>query len=208
MVEVPNQGPRTRMVEPSLRTKTDTLGRCPSEAVCARKRGSESCGVVGCRAAGARGRAPGATEVKRRGARGRALGARGRAVKLGRPVAGARMPGRCCPLPCLRFRVAMTLDEFIRSIERDPPDTLTFSDIAHVRPRPWVLRAGNGKDARIRMLLGSVRYERQPGDGTWPLTRGRSDLDLEASSGEPGAPSRGRQTTGNERPHRAPARSA
>jgi hypothetical protein len=74
----------------------------------------------------------------------------------------------------------MTLDEFIRKIESAPPDELTFADLRPVRPKPWVLRAGSGKEARIRMLVGSVRYERKQGEATWRLARVRSDFDVEA----------------------------
>jgi len=72
----------------------------------------------------------------------------------------------------------MTLDEFVQKIEDDPPPILTLSDLAKVRPKPWVLRAGPGKDARIRMLVGSVRYEREQGEHIWHRSDlFRSDLD-------------------------------
>jgi hypothetical protein len=73
----------------------------------------------------------------------------------------------------------MTLEDFIRKIESAPPEELTMADLRPVRPKPWFLRAGSGKDARIRMLLGSVRYEREPAESTWHLARVHSDLDIE-----------------------------
>jgi hypothetical protein len=57
---------------------------------------------------------------------------------------------------------------------------LTFVDLRPVHPKPWVLRAGSGNDARIRMQLGSVRCEREQGESTWHLARVGSDFDVEA----------------------------
>jgi hypothetical protein len=73
----------------------------------------------------------------------------------------------------------ISLEAFIAQIGRDRPLTLNASDLSSVTPQPWVLRAGSGKSARIRMLLGAVRYERQPGEAVWHLAQYSSDLDVE-----------------------------
>jgi hypothetical protein len=73
----------------------------------------------------------------------------------------------------------ITLEEFIAQIGRERPMTLKASDLDWVTPKPWVLRAGSGKSARIRMLIGDVRYERQPGEAVWHLAQHSSDLDIE-----------------------------
>ncbi len=39
-----------------------------------------------------------------------------------------------------------------------------------------MLRAGNGKDARIRMLLGKERYERAQGEATLHRVNSTSDF--------------------------------
>jgi hypothetical protein len=72
----------------------------------------------------------------------------------------------------------LTLEEFVRTVERDRPATLSAGEVARVRPNPWVLRAGNGKDARIRMQLGDVRYERAQGESTWHLVHATSDFEI------------------------------
>ena len=72
-----------------------------------------------------------------------------------------------------------SLDEFVPWAQRERPATLSASEVAGVRPNPWVLRAGSGKDARIRMSLGMVRYERAPGDAVWNRVDGNtSDFDV------------------------------
>lgn len=74
----------------------------------------------------------------------------------------------------------MTLEEFIEKVSRERPAVLTLGDLAPVRPKPWVLRAGNGTEARIRMLVGDVRYEREQGEEIWHLSQTASDFDTEA----------------------------
>jgi hypothetical protein len=71
----------------------------------------------------------------------------------------------------------MKLDEFIQKIERERPDRLTAADLAHVTPNPWVYRAGHGKEARIRMKLGTMRYEREQGESVWRRA-GDGDFDV------------------------------
>jgi hypothetical protein len=70
--------------------------------------------------------------------------------------------------------------EFREMIERDRPATLSVGLVAKVKPAPWVLRAGHGKSARIRMLIaGEHRYERSQGDAVWIRVDGTgSDFDL------------------------------
>jgi hypothetical protein len=75
----------------------------------------------------------------------------------------------------------LRLAEFIERIERERPDMIHLSDLANVHPKPWVLRAGSGGDARIRMLVGNVRYEREQGETVWHLAAVRSDFDTEAA---------------------------
>jgi hypothetical protein len=70
------------------------------------------------------------------------------------------------------------LDEFVEMVERNRPDTLEASVVHGVKPNPWVLRAGHGTEARIRMQVGNVRYERQPGSTIWYRSDVRSDLDV------------------------------
>ena len=66
------------------------------------------------------------------------------------------------------------LEVFIEWINRELPDQLDGSFVAKVWPNPWILRAGHGKDARIRMILGPERhrYERRPGDTIWRRMEG------------------------------------
>lgn len=62
----------------------------------------------------------------------------------------------------------MTLEEFNQYVERKRPETLDAAFIAKVKPNPWVLRAGHGQEARIRIIAaGKYCYERQPGDAVW-----------------------------------------
>ena len=70
------------------------------------------------------------------------------------------------------------LDEFVEMVERHRPETLEASFVHSVEPNPWVLRAGHGTEARIRMQVGQVRYERQPGSTTWYRSDVRSDFDV------------------------------
>ena len=72
----------------------------------------------------------------------------------------------------------MTLEDFIERIERDRPETITAADLTHVHPAPWVNRAGHGYDARIRMTLAGVRYEREQGESIWHRVDSRSDFDV------------------------------
>jgi hypothetical protein len=74
---------------------------------------------------------------------------------------------------------SISLDVFIARIERERPATLKASDLVPVIPKPWVLRAGSGTSARIRMLVGDIRYERQPGEAVRHLAQHSSDLDVE-----------------------------
>jgi len=78
------------------------------------------------------------------------------------------------------YNMRMTLEEFIEKVSRERPAVLTLGDLAPVRPKPWVLRAGNGTEARIRMLVGDVRYEREQGEEIWHLSQTASDFDTEA----------------------------
>jgi hypothetical protein len=65
----------------------------------------------------------------------------------------------------------MNFTDFEKMIEDERPATLPVSLVAKVRPVPWVLRAGHGKDARIRMIVaGRHRYERSQGDEVWTRT--------------------------------------
>ena len=75
----------------------------------------------------------------------------------------------------------MRLAEFIEKIERDPPEALNLSDLSNVHPKPWVLRAGSGADARIRMIVGNVRYVREQGETVWHRADLRSELDTDPS---------------------------
>jgi hypothetical protein len=72
----------------------------------------------------------------------------------------------------------MRLEEFIETVKQERPATLTASDMADVRPQPWVNRAGSGKDARIRMTLGGLRYERHQGEAVWRRVDRTSDFDV------------------------------
>lgn len=79
----------------------------------------------------------------------------------------------------MRSHEGIPLDEFIARVARARPETLKASDFTSVYPKPWVLRAGSGKAARIRMQLGDLRYEREPGEAIWYLTDSSSDFDVE-----------------------------
>ena len=74
----------------------------------------------------------------------------------------------------------MTFDDFQEMIEREEPATLPVVLVAKVKPAPWILRAGHGREARIRMIIaGKHRYEREPGADEWCRVEGRSsDFDL------------------------------
>jgi len=74
----------------------------------------------------------------------------------------------------------MKLTEFHEMVERDRPATLDASLIAKVKPNPWVLRAGQGKDARIRIVVNrELRYERSQGESVWRRVDGaQSDFDV------------------------------
>ena len=62
-------------------------------------------------------------------------------------------------------------------LDRERPATLSGTFVAKVKPNPWVLRAGHGKGARIRMVIvGRHRYERSQGEATWRRVEDRSDL--------------------------------
>lgn len=72
----------------------------------------------------------------------------------------------------------MTFDSFKSMIERDRPEVLPVGLVAKVKPPPWVLRAGHGKQARIRMVIaGEHRYEREPGGDVWRRVE-RSEFDV------------------------------
>jgi hypothetical protein len=67
--------------------------------------------------------------------------------------------------------LAVRFSEFEEMLDREEPETLPVGLIAKVRPVPWILRAGHGKDARIRMIVGgSHRYERSQGEEVWTRT--------------------------------------
>ncbi len=73
----------------------------------------------------------------------------------------------------------MTLEEFVAVVVRDRPPRLTGTQLQNVHPKPWVLRSGSGKDARIRMFPGGAMYERRHGATTWRLVdRDVSTFDL------------------------------
>jgi ABC-type transport system involved in cytochrome c biogenesis ATPase subunit len=76
----------------------------------------------------------------------------------------------------------MSLEAFVAMIERERPETLSPSDLAAVRPQPWFLRAGSGKSARIRMLIGSVRYQRDQGEVLWRRSTRADDLDVDEAA--------------------------
>jgi hypothetical protein len=59
----------------------------------------------------------------------------------------------------------MNFEDFQEWIEREQPSEVSPALVPKVRPVPWVLRAGHGKDARIRMVIGGKhRYERSQGE--------------------------------------------
>lgn len=74
----------------------------------------------------------------------------------------------------------MQLEDFIESLYRDSPESLEASEVARLTPNPWVWRAGSGKDARIRMRLGSgkLRYWRQPGESVWHRVEWTPEFDI------------------------------
>lgn len=61
----------------------------------------------------------------------------------------------------------MTLPEFVAMVERDLPDELAVGFVSKVRPHPWVERRGSGSQARIRMEVGTIKYERRQTDEEW-----------------------------------------
>lgn len=68
----------------------------------------------------------------------------------------------------------MRFEEFKAWLDEERPPTLTAGQVAQVHPRPWVLRAGHGNEARIRMIIeGEHRYERAHGESTWVRVEGR-----------------------------------
>jgi hypothetical protein len=72
----------------------------------------------------------------------------------------------------------MRFDDFCALVERDRPEVLSGSLVAQVKPTPWVLRAGHGQEARIRMVIaGEHRYEREPGNNEWHRVE-RSEFDV------------------------------
>lgn len=72
----------------------------------------------------------------------------------------------------------MTFERFKEMIERDSPAVLPVGVVAQVKPTPWVLRAGHGKQTRIRMVIGGEhRYEREPGGDVWRRVE-RSEFDV------------------------------
>ncbi|HKI85457.1 MAG TPA: hypothetical protein VKA53_01805 [Thermoanaerobaculia bacterium] len=74
--------------------------------------------------------------------------------------------------------LSMTFEQFKEMIERDRPAVLPVGAVAKVKPAPWILRAGHGKQARIRMVIaGAHRYEREPGGDVWRRVE-RSEFDV------------------------------
>lgn len=72
----------------------------------------------------------------------------------------------------------MKFEDFQTFIERERPRVLPGILVAQVKPAPWVLRAGHGKEARIRMVVvGEHRYEREPGSNEWYRVD-RSEFDV------------------------------
>jgi len=65
-------------------------------------------------------------------------------------------------------------------IEEERPTDLSVGLVASVKPAPWILRAGHGKEARIRMVIaGEHRYERSQGDEVWTRVEGpASEFDV------------------------------
>ena len=74
----------------------------------------------------------------------------------------------------------MRFENFQEMIERERPAEVSSALVAKVRPKPWVLRAGHGKDARIRMVIGGKhRYERSQGETSWRRVEvPASDIDV------------------------------
>lgn len=74
----------------------------------------------------------------------------------------------------------MNFEDFQEWIEREQPSEVSPALVAKVRPVPWVLRAGHGKDARIRMVIGGKhRYERSQGEAIWRRVEvPASDIDV------------------------------
>lgn len=62
----------------------------------------------------------------------------------------------------------------------DRPETIDASEIARVKPNPWIWRTGSGKDARIRMRLGDgkLRYWRRPSESTWHRVEWTPEFDI------------------------------
>lgn len=75
----------------------------------------------------------------------------------------------------------MRLSEFVEWLDRERPLVLEASLVASVRPVPWVLRAGHGGDARIRMVVGEQRhrYVREQGETVWRRVEGVASADFD-----------------------------
>ena len=72
------------------------------------------------------------------------------------------------------------LEAFVERMYEERPETIDASEIARVRPNPWIWRTGSGKDARIRMRLGDgkLRYWRQPGESIWQRVEWTPEFDI------------------------------
>jgi hypothetical protein len=73
----------------------------------------------------------------------------------------------------------MTFEEFTEMLDREKPATISSGLVSRVHPVPWILRAGHGNEARIRMTIngGEHRYEREPGEAQWHRVE-RSEFDV------------------------------
>lgn len=61
----------------------------------------------------------------------------------------------------------MELERWLEKIKREQPETLESTEWSDVHPKPWFYRSGSGKNARIRLFAGGLRYERKQGGQTW-----------------------------------------
>jgi hypothetical protein len=64
-------------------------------------------------------------------------------------------------------RPRIALEDFIARVEAEHPPRLSAAEVARLWPLPWFTRNGSGKRARIRLPLGSQKFERMQGDDYW-----------------------------------------
>jgi hypothetical protein len=66
-----------------------------------------------------------------------------------------------------KLRPRIPLEDFIARVEAEHPPRLSAAEVTRLWPLPWFTRNGSGKRARIRLPLGSGKYERMQGDEYW-----------------------------------------